>query len=138
MAFTADCKNAAATSTRDVIRSETGVWSMKDISPARGTNADNVLQNNQIADVDIVPPPTPFRLLITPSETETSLSTDSSSKRISNDLKKEIELSLLHWPNGSDNVERERSYMSLQRPSRSSKTLPMPGGRSSSNTLPAG
>lgn len=103
-------------------------WTVSDISLARG----QTLTNESGVDTarDIIPPPTPFRLLVTPSETEHEPKPhpETCERKISTDLKKEIELSLLHWPSNVESTEL--AYRSLNRPARSSKTLPN-GGESS-------
>ncbi|XP_067949089.1 rho guanine nucleotide exchange factor 4-like [Watersipora subatra] len=92
-------------------------WCISDISPNKTLTPSS---EQLISEPGIISPPSQFRVLVTPSD---SLTLDSShNRKISSDLKKEIELSLLHWPS---NVETTTaSYCSLKRPPKSSNTLP--------------
>ena len=106
-------------------------------TPERTSKSETITQ-----DMGIIPPPTPFRMLVTTTDSDNrlqlkttncssvnSLSCESvqsddderSPRNISSNLKQEIERSLLHWPITTRNTQITRS---LRRPTRSTKTLP--------------
>lgn len=98
---------------------ETNDWAIGDASAAKGTTPDE----DRLDYDELIPPPSPFRVSVTCSEGDNSKSYHSmSNKTISSDLKKEIELSLLHWPSNTE--PRENTYRSLGRRPKHSKTLP--------------